>query len=106
MGIIGIKEVDLQIGHTCTYEIALTGPVFAYSGQDGVVAGIVLTYSGDGNAFCIAGSCGAAQYLYVPSNTGPISAFKFLVSVTNNAEVAIPSGTNQPTVPYRHDRCM
>jgi hypothetical protein len=72
-------------GQTCTYEITLTGPIFAYSGQDGVVAGIVLTYSGDGNAFCIAGSCGATQYLYVPSSTGPISAYKFLVSVTNTA---------------------
>jgi hypothetical protein len=72
-------------GQTCTYEITLTGPIFAYSGQDGVVAGIVLSYAGDGNAFCSAESCGATQYLYVPSNTGPIGAYKFFVSVTNTA---------------------
>ncbi len=73
-------------GHTCTYEITLTGPIFAYSGQDGVVAGVALSYSGDGSAFCISGgTCGATNYLYVPSNAGPIGAYKFFVSVKNTA---------------------
>lgn len=82
------------VGKTCTYEITLTAPIFADASQPtGLAAGMVLTYAGDGIAFCNdTGSCGATQYWYVPVQNGPgvggpVDIFRFVVQVKNTSNL-------------------